>query len=300
MFVSVLANIYFNIGFFEGLILQYMAILDHTDASLGSLSALLGMSLIWKNRDGGSLAGLAREHRAHMAGYCRAVKSNRADFLRCIHDDTAGCFFLLEKTRAPVIRTCHAGVVDMLVPGFSGEGSLEGCLFAGSCRLAVQGRSVQYKALFRTLPRFHEQSLRIHQPLLRFIADSLASCRAAMRGDSAPDDVEDPAIARAVGYIEQNADKQLAIDDLARICCMSRSGFTRRFRKSRGVSVAVYIQRQRIARAKRLLSTTALEQRAVAQRCGFSSQSYFCTVFRELVGCTPRTYVSRIKRQHEP
>jgi transcriptional regulator GlxA family with amidase domain len=140
----------------------------------------------------------------------------------------------------------------------------------------------------------------MYQPLLHFIADSLANCRAAMNADGATDELEDPAIGQAITYIERNADKQLAIDDLARICCMSRSGFTRRFRKSRGVSVAVYIRQQRIAHAKRLLSTTALELRAVAQRCGFSSQSYFCTVFRELVGCTPRTYVSRIKRQREP
>ena len=57
-----------------------------------------------------------------------------------------------------------------------------------------------------------------------------------------------------------------------------------------GRSPVEYLIHTRINAAKFYLKTTQLSLKEISYRCGFSSESSFCTVFKRVAGVTPQTY----------
>ena len=51
-----------------------------------------------------------------------------------------------------------------------------------------------------------------------------------------------------------------------------------------------YLVNARVNAAKFYLKTTAYPNKEIAYRCGFSSESSFCTVFKRVAGLTPQAY----------
>jgi AraC-like DNA-binding protein len=267
---------------------------------LRSLAKLVGLPVLWKGIDGLAMPGSPRDLGAHQNDFCLAVKSVRAGFRRCMEDDAVRCFDHLRRTGRPYLRKCHAGVVDLIVPGTSGC-ALEGCLFVGagvdpgsSCPLSRLERP------YRELPVIDRDRLMGAVPTLRLAADTIAQYRASMRAKALVTQTPDPTVAQALDYVTSNLDAKLDIDTVARACYTSRSRFTALFRQHTGQPFADYIQARRIEEAKALLGSTTRDLRTVAFQTGFSSQSYFCTVFRKRTGMTPRAYVRKIRGQRVP
>ena len=77
---------------------------------------------------------------------------------------------------------------------------------------------------------------------------------------------------------------------------MSPSRLHARFLAEVGQSPAEWVRAQRIQRAKRLLLTSDRPVTDLAFDLGFPSSQYFATVFRGLVGMTPRDYRQRALR----
>lgn len=71
---------------------------------------------------------------------------------------------------------------------------------------------------------------------------------------------------------------------------MSRSGFQHLYKKMFGASVMTEVITARVERAKRLLSSTNLTVREIAERCGYSSEYNFMRQFKSRVGRTPTEY----------
>jgi AraC family transcriptional regulator len=105
-------------------------------------------------------------------------------------------------------------------------------------------------------------------------ASSLPSCR----------------LRRVTEYIQQNLDKNLALADLAAVVHMSPYHFARLFRCSTGVPPHRFVVRQRIARARTFLATEKLSITQISGIVGFRTPSHFTTVFRRVLGITPRAY----------
>jgi AraC family transcriptional regulator len=97
---------------------------------------------------------------------------------------------------------------------------------------------------------------------------------------------------RALEFIGDKLEQPggIALDILAQEVGMSRYHFSRVFKESMGLSPINYIVRQRIERAKKLLTETDLPIADIALQAGFSGQSHFTTFFRKLVGLTPRSF----------
>lgn len=79
----------------------------------------------------------------------------------------------------------------------------------------------------------------------------------------------------------------IGVDDVLRVCCLSRSHFHAVFKEEVGQTFKEYLNTVRITRAREMLTDTTLPISQVALSCGFSSQSRFNTVFRAVVGYAP-------------
>jgi AraC family transcriptional regulator len=95
---------------------------------------------------------------------------------------------------------------------------------------------------------------------------------------------------RVAEYIQQNLDKDLSVAELAAVVYMSPYHFARLFKDRTGVPPHRFVVRQRIARARGVLVTPELSIAQVSRRVGFRTPSHFTTVFRRVLGVTPRAY----------
>ncbi|WP_348644656.1 AraC family transcriptional regulator [Starkeya sp. ORNL1] len=99
-----------------------------------------------------------------------------------------------------------------------------------------------------------------------------------------------------VAYVEANLAEPISLADLAVVAGMSRMYFASQFRAATGLKPHDYVLRKRIERAQHLLSGTSEALVEVALAVGFQTQAHFTTVFKKLVGATPR----RWRRQPRP
>lgn len=100
----------------------------------------------------------------------------------------------------------------------------------------------------------------------------------------------DTHLSKAIVYIHENLDRDLALEQMAKAAHLSRFHFHRRFKLKIGKSPREYVLEHRLNLAKHLLTRTATPINGIVERCGFRAHSYFTTVFRKCTGKTPREY----------
>ncbi len=101
-------------------------------------------------------------------------------------------------------------------------------------------------------------------------------------------------IRQALQFIEQNKNRNLSLEEVARHCHLSLSYFKSRFKRETGSTPSFYIQKTRIDRSKVLLAK-GKSVTETAHELGFSSSDYFSTVFRRVTLMTPSEYIQKHK-----
>ncbi|MGY4664181.1 AraC-like DNA-binding protein [Pseudomonas chlororaphis] len=134
------------------------------------------------------------------------------------------------------------------------------------------------------------------------LADKLSSMirRAAMNPQSMNSDTPGT-LARPLGALtgwQERRAKELMMRDMgcclrisevAEQCNLSRSHFSRAFKKITGHSPQGWLMRMKIEKAKSLL-VTAMAITEIAYECGFGDHSHFTRTFTRLEGVTPRAW----------
>lgn len=97
-------------------------------------------------------------------------------------------------------------------------------------------------------------------------------------------------VRRADEIIAERACKGLNSDIIADMLGISRRLLDLRYRQINGITVREAIENARMARARKLLTTTRLSHREIARSCGYSSEAYMEHVFVKLFGKTMSEY----------
>jgi transcriptional regulator GlxA family with amidase domain len=92
---------------------------------------------------------------------------------------------------------------------------------------------------------------------------------------------------RTLAYIEANLAWKIDIGDLANAVSLSRSHFSRAFKRSFGFSPMEYVVVRRVERAKAMIGGTREPLAEVALACGFADQPHLNRRFRDIVGISP-------------
>jgi len=109
-------------------------------------------------------------------------------------------------------------------------------------------------------------------------ADLLARSRSSSAFD-------EDRLARVETYITEHMEGEFGIDDLARLCGMSRYYFLKEFRKATGTTPYQHVLRRKLEHSRELLRTEKIA--TVAHRLGFSDQSHFGNAFKKMFGTPP-------------
>jgi len=96
-----------------------------------------------------------------------------------------------------------------------------------------------------------------------------------------------PAVHRAQDAIAREPQRPWTLAELADVACVSPRHLSRLFAQHTGISVVVYQQQLRIARAKDLLARQGLPVERVAEACGFASARDLRRVWRKYEAGSP-------------
>lgn len=96
-----------------------------------------------------------------------------------------------------------------------------------------------------------------------------------------------------------NPNVVMSVDKLCRRLAVSRTYFHRIYLLAFGVTFRQDAIKSRLTYACELLLETELSVSAVAEKCGYESDSYFMRQFRQHMGCTPSEYRKRISLESE-
>lgn len=94
----------------------------------------------------------------------------------------------------------------------------------------------------------------------------------------------------AILYMKKNLSRKCTLAEIAGSVHLSAFYFHSIFRRVRGETPQSYLTKLRIEKASNLLLASDTDIQAIAEVCGFSSQSYFTEVFRKQTNMTPRAY----------
>ncbi|MFC4874145.1 AraC family transcriptional regulator [Negadavirga shengliensis] len=128
--------------------------------------------------------------------------------------------------------------------------------------------------------------LRIYNILTSFLLSIINSSRESNKKVRANDRVKS-----VQNFITSHLDESLSISVLANQQNLSESHFKSWFKREVGITPMDYVLRQKIEKAKQLISERPFTtMTAVAYQLNFSSSQHFSSVFKKYTGMTPVTY----------
>ncbi len=97
-------------------------------------------------------------------------------------------------------------------------------------------------------------------------------------------------LATAVRHLEQNLQRTVSLDELSRVCGLSKFHLCRVFHRAVGVTPRTYHRHIRLERGRRLLHEGRPASK-VASDLNFADQSHFIRSFRKQFGTTPGEFL---------
>jgi len=91
-------------------------------------------------------------------------------------------------------------------------------------------------------------------------------------------------------FVDGSLGNGITVKEAAACVHMSKSYFTKFFRRVTGQPFVTYLHHHRVGKAQALLTSTDRSIAEVGQEVGFCDQSYFGLIFHKLVGRSPRQY----------
>ncbi len=258
---------------------------------------LIGVVVDFISADGVSLK---LSEGKHFNPCCTKIRNTEAGYAACGVCDTE---YARRAARSgkPLVYTCHAGFLEILVPLYDNAGNYIGSMTAGQFHrkdTPVPGKSAiaarvrefgldlkEMFGLYRQTLRLSEQQIEGLIEYLETIGRLLVSTRnnlLFMESVNAPDRVS-----LIKEFVEKNYGKRLSVPKIARRFYMSPGYFSHFFKKEVGVSFQSYLNLYRVSKAKEMLEDTELSVSEIACLTGFGSISQFNRTFRNSTGKNP-------------
>ncbi len=230
--------------------------------------------------------------------FCRLIQNTEDGTDRCFCSDKA----LLKKcseTLTPQLHTCHAGLTDAAVPLLF-ENKIIGFCLLGQIRqneqLHVINKNLNWvdslealKKEYQNLPFYDNEHLKSAVNLATAITSLILS-------DKLISPIFDELTDSIVSYIKNNLDGDLSVKAICNKFLISKSKLYEIFRGTVGEAVGQFITKNRIYKAKQLLSETNLSISEIAEKVGMESYTYFIKFFKARVGTTPLQYRKQAKQ----
>lgn len=106
-------------------------------------------------------------------------------------------------------------------------------------------------------------------------------------------------IQEAVNFMEHNYAQEVTVEQLAEVCGLNRSYFSKIFRDAMGCPPQEFLIRLRLSKAADQLKGTDNSIGSIATQCGYSNQLHFTRAFHKRYGLSPREWRKQNRTKQE-
>ncbi len=229
--------------------------------------------------------------------FCRMMKACPRTRRKCTYADRRS-FSQCEKTNAPVLYKCHAGLVEAVIP-LHENNNIIGYLMFGQITdseddTALFARVDEWAKKYGMDKSALQQSLKEvtfrSEEQIQAAVKLLEACTSYILYRELIVSESSRQIAAAKDYIDAHLGEEFSIAALCGELQIGRTRLYELFKAETKMGVAAYLRRRRVHRAKALLKTTDLSVQQIAQEVGFADYNYFSRVFKKIYGKSPKCY----------
>lgn len=111
-----------------------------------------------------------------------------------------------------------------------------------------------------------------------------------------PEPRVDPRIEAAMNFMRENLHRACSLEEIAQTVGLSVPQFSNLFRSHTGTSPLRFFTRWRMQRAAQWLAQSEKPVSEISEQIGYEDSFYFCRVFRQYVGLSPRQYRQHLRK----
>jgi len=100
-------------------------------------------------------------------------------------------------------------------------------------------------------------------------------------------------VKQALEFIENNAGKDISLNDISEKLNISSYYFSKLFKEEMNEGFIEYLTKRRVEMAKEMLRDPGRSIKEVGSECGYSDPNYFSRIFKKATGMTPTEYKER-------
>lgn len=232
-----------------------------------------------------------------MALICSKIKLNPEGKKMCLESDIAACRIAV-STKKPFTFTCHAGLIDTVVPIYNNDELIAYIMFGQiKDQEAVMSNIKNVKQLCKKYNIVEKEieddyknipSLKLSQ--INALSNLFKMCVPYFYTSKAIKAEENELASNIEQYILKNLNSKLSIEELCNRFRITVSTLYQISHKHFKTSIKDYIIIKRIEKAKHYLTTSQLSIYQICDKIGFNDYNFFIRTFKKRVGCTPLSY----------
>ena len=227
--------------------------------------------------------------------FCTLIGQDAVLDQRCADCDQKN-FNFCAKTKQITHYRCHLGLSEAVVPIYDSDGLLGFLMFG---QVLMQEKAEQTREKLRR--RFREEEFpgiadAIEQIPVKTSAelDAAITILKALVSYLLSNQWVAPAKSEFIrhmdSFIEANLDKNITVEDICAEFHIRRTRLYTIAKEYLGCSIAVYIRKQRIFHACRMLRDTDMSVNAISYAVGFSDYGHFSRIFQQIQGESATAY----------
>ena len=102
--------------------------------------------------------------------------------------------------------------------------------------------------------------------------------------------LQDFYIQEAVTFMEHNYQRELTVEEVADVCKLNRSYFSKLFKESMGCPPQEFLIRLRLSKAAEQMKSGKAPIGEIVAACGYPNQLHFSRAFKKRYGVSPREW----------
>ncbi len=236
------------------------------------------------------------------------AKSKNVNFCSQIHrGDGAGniCkasdiekLLQVRNSAEPLLYTCPFGITEAIVPiirgdiiiayiissmGINVDSSSDEVIISEACRLSKNLSDGRLISLTKSLNHLTAEELNAYLGHLKLLSEHIGNDETLLFGSES--------IGRLVKrYIKNNLGSKLTLSELARNLHCSTVTLTEHFKSEFGITIMDYVVKKRMQLSEKLLISTDMPLRKIADLSGFADVEYFSRTFKKFHGISPASW----------
>lgn len=205
-----------------------------------------------------------------------------------------------EKLQARNLKGVTAAIDNLIEHMKEGMYSADYCHFILLNTVSVYSdylKSVRYKQADSVRMDLHKQYTSIYSinGFREWLVQSITEFISHMEKRS--DDRNMESIEAVKEYISKHLSEELSLDTVAAKVYISPKYLSKIFKEEIGINYTDYVTKMRMEKALELMATNNMTVEQIANTVGYGTSAYFIKKFKEINGCTPKTYVRSLIKQ---